>query len=54
MKNLIGYCKECGSEVYNTDELLPEYKGIFECSKCSHPHSKDELWDETPDYLKNK
>jgi len=52
--DLIGYCRECGSKVYNTDELLPEYKGVFECSKCSHPHSKDELWDEMPDYLKNE
>jgi len=26
MKNLIGYCKECGSEVYNTDELLQNIK----------------------------
>lgn len=51
-KYIVGYCKECGSPVYNTDELFPEYKGIYECHRCSYPHSKDELWEEKPSYIK--
>jgi len=54
MKNLIGYCKECGLPVYNTDELIPDYKGIYECSNCSQPQVKEELWNEVPDYLSKK
>jgi len=52
MKILIGYCKECGAEVFNLDELIPDYKGVYECSECSQPHAKEELWDEIPEYLK--
>jgi len=52
MKILIGYCKECDSPVYNTDELIPDYKNIFQCSNCGQPHLRDELWDEVPEYIK--
>jgi len=54
MKILIGYCKECGAEIFNSNELIPDYKGVYECSECSQPHAKEELWDEVPYYIENK
>jgi hypothetical protein len=49
MKKPIGYCKECGAEVYISNKI-PEYE-VYECPLCHHPHSKDELWDEKPYYI---
>jgi len=46
----MGYCKECGSEVYEKDRI-PKFADIYECPKCSHPHSKYELCDEVPTYI---
>lgn len=50
MINLIGYCKECGAEVFDCDEIA-EYKGVYECPICCHPHATDELWPEIPFYI---
>jgi predicted RNA-binding Zn-ribbon protein involved in translation (DUF1610 family) len=47
----IGYCKECGSAIYQANEI-PEYKGVYECPKCYHPHNQNELWHSIPEYLK--
>jgi DNA-directed RNA polymerase subunit M/transcription elongation factor TFIIS len=51
MRDILGYCKECGSAVYEIDKI-PNYE-VYECSKCNHPHSKSELWDVPPDYISN-
>jgi DNA-directed RNA polymerase subunit RPC12/RpoP len=51
--NVVGYCKECGAEVTDWDEM-EGYEGIYECPKCYHPHAKGELWDEVPYYIKEK
>jgi len=51
MKTIIGYCRECGSPVYNSDELIPDYKNVYECSNCCQPHVKEELWDVIPYYI---
>jgi hypothetical protein len=53
MIKIIGYCKECESKVFDCDELA-DYKGIYECPICCHPHTKDELLDKKPSYIKNK
>jgi DNA-directed RNA polymerase subunit RPC12/RpoP len=52
-KGLIGYCKECGSEVYEYNSI-EGYRSIFECPNCCHPHLKEELWEEIPYYIKRK
>lgn len=51
-KKILGYCKECGSAVYNSDECLPDYPGGYQCSVCSHPNRLDELWCSKPSYIK--
>jgi guanylate kinase len=45
MKKLIGYCKECGSKVH-TDNVIKGHSGLFECTFCGHPQTKEELWSE--------
>lgn len=50
---LIGFCKECGHNVYDIDEIEGR-DGIFECTKCGYPHTLSDLWYEKPDYLKSK
>jgi DNA-directed RNA polymerase subunit RPC12/RpoP len=52
MKEFLGYCKECGAEVFNTDSI-PNYEDILECSNCKHPSLINELWDIIPDYITN-
>lgn len=53
--DIVGYCKECGSEVFDKDLIEDEkFEGVYECPKCYHPHSLNELWDEVPYYIKNK
>lgn len=42
MSESLGYCKECGVEIYPKHEI-PGYEGLYECPACYHPHSKDEL-----------
>jgi len=39
----IGYCKECGHSVYESDAMKPDHPDLYECSYCSHPHTKEEL-----------
>lgn len=39
----LGICKECGTDITEKDETLPDYPGLYECSKCYHPHCKDEI-----------
>lgn len=45
----VGFCKECGAEVFKVDEIKA-YPGTYECPECGHPHSREELWPERPDY----
>ena len=42
-KYTIGFCRECFNEIYNTDELLPKFENVYQCSTCGHPHAKDEI-----------
>lgn len=41
-KELMGYCKECVTEVYS-DTQIEEHE-IWECPNCYHPNSKDDLF----------
>lgn len=50
MKELMGYCKECGSEVYKEGSVA-ETSHVYECSVCSHPHAIFEIWPEPPSYI---
>jgi DNA-directed RNA polymerase subunit M/transcription elongation factor TFIIS len=47
---MLGYCKECGAAIFETDEIPGT--GLYECCRCYYLNSKSELWDEVPDYLK--
>jgi hypothetical protein len=49
----VGYCEECGSEVLKK-HAIPNYARVYECPSCKHPNNLSDLWDEVPDYLKNK
>ena len=42
---IVGYCKECGAEICNTDKfkINLESDWIYECMCCGHPHRFDEL-----------
>jgi hypothetical protein len=50
MRVLLGYCKECGARIYEDDII--EGRELYECNICMHPHTKDEIWKERPDYFK--
>ena len=41
-KILVGVCHECGSYVYDKDEI-PEHDRIFECPRCGHPWNVNEI-----------
>jgi|688.fasta_scaffold653321_2 hypothetical protein len=51
MTEKLGFCKECGQEIFEKDGLNGKWKGIYECSKCDYPSLLGDLWDELPDYL---
>lgn len=53
MSKLLGFCKECGHSIYDTD-TVEEYPTIYHCPNCGHPHLQCELWDSPPDYLCNQ
>lgn len=40
---VIGRCKECLAEMTNADQLPEPWTNIYECSKCSHPNSKEDM-----------
>lgn len=46
----VGFCKECGAEVFNLDEIKA-YPDVFECPECRHPHAREELCRERPNYI---
>lgn len=39
---IVGYCKECGSVVFVKDKI--DNHEIYECPRCGHPRSLEELW----------
>ena len=40
---ILGNCKECGKMLTEDHNLLPEFPNIYECSRCGHPHTQDEI-----------
>lgn len=46
-KRPIGYCKECGDEIYHRDNI-DNHKNIYECSNCNHPNHTNELYPYKP------
>lgn len=42
-ENVLGYCKECDNEICIKDVMSPRYPNLYECSKCGHPHSKEDI-----------
>lgn len=46
---LLGYCRECGAEVFEKDEIAPK---VYECNCCDYPSSEIQLWDSVPYYIK--
>lgn len=54
MEKLIGFCKECGLQVKESDNLSDiGHENIYECSHCGHPHTINELWSTQPYYIKD-
>jgi hypothetical protein len=53
MEEIIGYCKECGKTIFESN-FIPEYPNIYECPVCYYPHAKEDLWDVLPDYLRKE
>ena len=51
VNEVVGYCSECGAEVTSND-AVSEYQEVYECHVCGHPHSKDELWEDVPNYIR--
>lgn len=39
--SIIGYCKECSTIIRHEDRI--ENTQIYECSKCKHPQTKEEV-----------
>ena len=39
--NIIGYCKECSTIIRHEDKI--EDIQIYECSKCKHPQTAEEV-----------
>lgn len=48
-KKNLGFCKECGEEIFEEHEI--HNGGIYECPECEYPSAKADLWEEKPDYL---
>lgn len=51
MSKILGYCKECGTAILDTYNIIPDYKDIYECPKCGYPSNIEDLWDEIPYYI---
>ncbi len=43
MFEVLGICKECGSEVNRGTEMLPSYPDMFECACCGYPSTSEDL-----------
>jgi DNA-directed RNA polymerase subunit RPC12/RpoP len=46
MAKIIGYCNECGSEIFDIDEeymITGETTGAFECPHCRQMHLKKDI-----------
>ena len=39
--NIIGYCKECSTIIRHEDRI--DNSNVYECSKCKHPQTKEEV-----------
>ena len=39
--NIIGYCKECSTVIRHEDRIGGT--DVYECSKCKHPQTKEEV-----------
>ena len=39
--NIIGYCKECSTIIHHEDRI--DSTNVYECSKCKHPQTKEEV-----------
>lgn len=31
-------CVECGAQITEKDEMLPDFPGLYQCPKCGHPN----------------
>jgi len=41
----LAICVECGEQITEKDEMLPDYPGLYQCPKCGHPNGDvQEVW----------
>ena len=48
-EEIIGYCKECLKPLTKDMEMLPDYKGIYECRECKYPNAEGDWFDVNTD-----
>ena len=41
--DMLGYCKECFEPIVPADQCLPDYPGIYQCSKCDYPNTLSDM-----------